>query len=64
MEYQRELTFNFYNLLLNKVLALLLLALAGNFAVSFELGATQINVTFTNISLTEVSLVMVKTEQA
>ena len=56
----------FHNLLLNEVLALLLLALtiAGNFAVSFELGATQINVTVTTISLSEVSLVMVKTEQA
>lgn len=56
----------FHNLLLNEVLALVLLALtmAGNFAVSFELGATQINVTFTTISLSEVSLVMVKTEQA
>ena len=56
----------FHNLLLNEVLALVLLALtiAGNFAVSFELGATQINVTFTTISLSEVSLVMVKTELA
>ena len=53
----------FHNLLLNEVLALVL-TIAGNFAVSFELGATQINVTFTTISLSEVSLVMVKTEQA
>lgn len=66
MEYQRELTSIFHNLLPNEVLALVLLALtiAGNFEVNFELGATQINLTSTNISLTEVSLVMVKTEQA